>query len=166
MASSDVQIIQKPTGTVQDHPDCSGIILNSTGAPNLTQPPGPYSTHGKTRCTTHQWAIGWYHMSHTTAYLNAKASLITKLLPNPHYINPWPAMSYTDPAPTGIASQHVPQTKWPGYVQTRPRTSRLLQLHPNTPGTSRPPQITADHHRSLQINCSSTGTPETTECLN
>ena len=57
-------------------------------------------------------------------------------------------MSYANPAPTGVASQHLPQTKWPGYVQTCPRTSRLLQLHPNNSGTSRPPWITADH---LQI---------------
>ena len=57
-------------------------------------------------------------------------------------------MSYVDPAPTGVASQHLPQTKWAGYVQTCPRMPRLLQLHPNTPGMSRPPQITTDH---LQI---------------
>ena len=157
---------KNPPEQYRVYPDRPGSILNSAGPPDLTQPPGPYSTHGKTRFATHQWVIGRHLLSHTTAYLNAKASLITKLLPNPHYINPWPAVSYADPAPTGMASQHVPQTRWPGYIQTCPRMSRLLQLHPNTPGTSRLPQITADHHGSLQINCSSTGTPETSECLN
>ena len=58
-------------------------------------------------------------------------------------------MSYADLAPTGVASQHLPQTKWPGYIQTRPRTSRLLQLHSNTSGMFRPPQITTDY---LQIS--------------
>ena len=39
-------------------------------------------------------------------------------------------MSFTDPVPTELASQHIPKTKFPGTAQTCPRTSRLLQLHP------------------------------------
>ena len=69
-------------------------------------------------------------------------------------------MSFTDPAPTELASQHMPKTKCPGTAQTRPRTSRLLQLQPSTPGTSRPPPetvwITPD---TSGIIWSSTGTP-------
>ena len=58
-------------------------------------------------------------------------------------------MSYADPAPTGVASQHLPQTKWPGYIQTRPRN---VQTPPVTPKHPRHIQITTDHP---QITCRS-----------
>ena len=61
-------------------------------------------------------------------YLNAESSLTTKLLPNPHNFNPGSAMSYTDPAPIGLASQHLPNTKCPETAQTAHQTCRLLQL--------------------------------------
>ena len=48
------------------------------------------------------------------------------------------------PGDYGVASKHVPKTRWPGTVQTRPRTSRLLQL-PLLVHQARP-----DHLKPLQ----------------
>ena len=81
-----------------------------------------------------------------------KASLTTKLLPNHLYFSPWPAVSYANPVLTGVASQHVPKTKWPGNVQTCPR-------RPDSSSYIQSPRYSQTTYRHLQITCSSTGTP-------
>ena len=67
---------------------------------------------------------------------------------------PWPpsysltsSTSILDP-PWAWLTHLVPKTKWPGTVQTHPRTSRLLQLWPSTPGTSRPPKNCQKQYRT------------------
>ena len=112
---------------VQMHSDPPGTNQNSSGP----------SKWPETLLSPWMWVIpfisgilkGITHPINDT-YLNAESSLTTKLLPNPHYFNPRPAMSYADLAPIGLASQHLPDDSnvLELHLDTPTRISRLLQL--------------------------------------
>ena len=99
----------------------------------------------------HKWEIEGLTKPHTNTIPQCRASLTTKLLPNPHNFNPQPAMSYTDPAPTGLASQCMPASE---DELEPPDPSRHLQ---KCPVMSRPFQDPPDPSGMLQSTLGPSG---------
>ena len=147
MASSDVQTVQKAKNLSEQY----------RNAPELTQPPGPYSTHGKTGCTTHQWAIGQYLLPHNNnmpqhrvfpdqlaAPLTTSTAILDLL---------W-----------ALLTRHL--QGWPASTCLRPNdleTFRHVQGHPDSPSYVQAPQVHPDH---LQItHRSPAAVQEHLECL-
>ena len=141
MASSDVQTIRKAKNPPEQY----------RNAPELTQPPGPYSTHGKTGCTIRP--VGDWVQYHPCPIQQHTS---TQSIPWPSSCSLTTSTSILD-LPWASPTRHL--QGWLASTCLRPNDLEMFrhtqgcpdssQLCPSTPGTSRPPpdhlQIT---HRS------------------
>ena len=107
------QLHPDPPRTAQLNPDCSKPFRNSLQQFRIPEPPETLLNPWMWATPPHQGRLRGISCPINDSYLNAEYSLTTKLLPNHHYFNPGPTVSYTDPVPIGLASQHMPIPKHP-----------------------------------------------------
>ena len=149
-----------------DCSDHSGLTRTVQVTPKLTQPPRLYSTHGKQGIPPTNGQLGG-----TTHPIQQHTS--TQSIPWPPRCPLTSTTSIGDPSwarPTrqlqGWPCQYLPKTQWPETIQTRPRTSRLLQLtilahqaHPDHLKTAKSMKNHQKQQKPPKAASGSTGTP-------
>ena len=156
VTSSSVQTTLRSQRQFRTLDSLENRMQNSAGTLELTQPLGPYSTHGKQEIPpTNGWLGGATHpiQLHTSMQSvpwppSYSLTTTTSILDPPWAMPTW--------APTGLASQHMPKTKCSGTVQTclpdvqtLPVMSSDIQCHPVM---SSDVQLHPDHSETFQIH--------------